>query len=202
LATVNLLSAHIAGDIGGNGISRLAFTNSSATLATVSDANAAGLAAHGLFDAIKSLVPIDVGWTIDPVVQSLEATTGGLQGDVAMTSIPLTVQGTGTGVYAAGVGARGNWHTGTIKGRRFVRGATFLVPLIGSAFGTNGQIDGSHLPTIITACGTYLTTMISAAVPPQVWHRPSPANPSGGIAAPIVAVSAPFTAASLRSRRV
>lgn len=201
MATVNIVQANVDGDIGGLGVSRFAFCNASAVPATVSDAAAAVNAVQNMVAAIKSLVPIDVGWTVNPLVQCWEAATGGLQQETASGVATAVEQGTATGSYTAGVGARVFWHTVTIVNRRLVRGAWFCVPLIGSAFGSNGQLDGSKVPTITAAVQGYVNALVSAALVPVVWHRPTKLNPSGGLAAPIVTANVPFNAASLRSRR-
>lgn len=201
MATVNLFSITIAGDVGGNGVARLAFTNSSATPCLPAEVNTAVTSATSMLNAVKSIFPIDIGWQPQILVQCVEAATGGLQGETTGTVGSSTVQGTATGNYVAGVGARGYWHTNTIVNRRFVRGATFFCPLIGSAFGTNGELSGTYQPQIIAAMTAWTSGLITGGLTPVVWHRPTKLNPSGGLAAPITASSCSYTAASLRSRR-
>jgi len=201
VATVNILTTHIAGDIGGAGICRLHFTNGGATIATSSDANTAAASMFDMWNGAKALFPNNINFTCDPIVQAVEESTGGLQAEVAITTVPGQIFGTTSFDYAAGVGARGYWHTNTVKGRRLVRGATFFVPLTASAFTSGGQVAGGTITTLIAAMGDYAGALVSGSLQGVIWSRPTPANPSGGLAAPIAAWSVSTVPAGLRTRR-
>lgn len=100
-----------------------------------------------------------------------------------------TVTGTWTGVaqapsqssvgggFAAGVGMRIRWYSDVVMNGHKVRGSTFLAPLAGSAYQTDGTIADATINAMATAINTFLT---SCAGDFGVWTRPRVAGGGGG----------------------
>jgi hypothetical protein len=103
----------------------------------------------------------------------------------------------GANRYAAGpAGACLSWSTNTINWSRRVRGRTFLVPVGGSAIGTDGTLDTGGLNGMVTHGGILIAQTTSVF---GIWSRPR--NKLGGKFAPATAVHVKDQAAVLRSRR-
>ena len=101
------------------------------------------------------------GGTIDPTDGHL---TGGWVGDA---QAPMT--GSGSGTYAAGVGACVRWETGEVVDGHHVRGHTYLIPMMSGYFDTNGSMsDDAH--TLIQ--GSVNSFQSNYADELCVWHRP------------------------------
>lgn len=147
------------------------------------------------FNSVKTLFPSGLQWSVPPAGDTLDDSTGALNGTWTGVGAGV-VSASATGPYAAGTGAWIRWLTGTITGRRRLQGRTFMAPLT-SAVG----VDSSG--TIATAA---LTTLGSAAANLAatgklvIWHRPD-SNGVGGSSALILAATVPDQVTSLRSRR-
>lgn len=118
----------------------------------------------------KTLIPTDVifafptsGLMIDDATGDVSGTwTGGAGG---------TVVGTAGGAYAWGVGAQVRWNTAGIVNNRAVRGRTFLVPLVGTVFTSDGGLDSTIAAGINASNATLITATSSNMC---VWSRPAP----------------------------
>lgn len=124
------------------------------------------------FTAIKALVPSAMSWNIPNSGDTIDMATGELVGGW-LGSGGGTVTGTGgSGTYAAGVGARIQWNTlGIVDGRR-VRGATFIAPILGSNFDSQGTIASASLTTLQTAA----SALAASGVAWGIWSRPTPSR--------------------------
>jgi hypothetical protein len=191
----------VAGDIGGVGISTLRFTRQDAAAITGADCNAAAAAAHNLFNAAVGSLPLDVTWSCNTQVDIYDSVTGAVQGPLTVNTVPSPVVGTVSGTYAAGSGARVNWKTSTLQGRRLLRGATYLVPLAGPGFTSNGSVSSGIITALNGGAGAYLTAMTSAQLYPVIWHRPLKGQHAGGVTGIVYAAVTSATPAGLRSRR-
>lgn len=162
--------------------------------ASVGNMNADGVKAF--FDAIKSKFVGGVTWTIPNNGDIIDSATGQLSG-VWAGGTGGTVSGSaGAADYANGVGARIAWKTADVRNGRRVRGQTFLVPLIGAAFKSNGLID----PLTVTAFQSAADALISSqAGALAVWHRPKAGV--AGSAAKVTAATVTNQVSWLRSRR-
>lgn len=154
-------------------------------------------ALYGFFDAIKARLPSSVECTIPNEGDLIESTTGRLSG-AWVTSGGGQVNGTGVGSFARGTGARVVWNTGSVFGGRRVRGSTFLVPLVGSAFDSRGLLT----PTVRTSFAQAADALLASTWGPNmvVFHRPR--NFAGGNVALVTSATVPEAATQLRSRRV
>lgn len=84
-----------------------------------------------------------------------------------------TVATTGAGVFSQGVGVRASWLTSGIRNGRRVRGSTFIVPIIGAAYATDGTPAGASMTAFNNAAQALVT---AAASHMRVYSRPSAAG--------------------------
>lgn len=194
------VSVHVIGDIGGVGISRFRFIRNDAGVLTVADCNAAGAAVRSMYNSSNNF-PTGVQVQVQATVEQFDIGTGLVQPSLVMSSIPAAVVGSVAGNYGAGVGARINWKTATVVGRRMLRGATFMVPYGNTAFSGNGAVNGTAVGVVTSAAQAYIAAMATANLVPVIWHRPTAESPSGGVVGPVTGAACPTTPAGLRSRR-
>ena len=188
-----------SGWIGAPGLSQMYFTGATAGTVSLSDCNAAAAAVRAFYQNLTAYYPS--AWTaqVQAVVQIIEATTGALIREQAITPVAVC---SGTGLAGFGPTATGplaSWHTSAVFGRKLLRGRTFLGPMGPAAYNTSGQITGTYV-TGIQASGAALVS--TAAANMVVWHRPHPLSTSanGGYGA-MVACTVSSLEATLRSRR-
>lgn len=149
------------------------------------------------FDAVKALLPSGLTVQVPVSGDTLNDNTGGIVGSWSATTPPLVVTGTGAGAYAGNAGAVIHWLTLAVVNGRRLRGRTFLVPLISTAYDTAGSLSTAALSTLSTAAGNLNITSGADLV---VWHRP--VNGAGGSSEIFNSVRVPDLAVSLRSRRI
>lgn len=192
---------HVQGDIGGVGVSRLRFVRQDSAAILGADCNAAAAATHGLFAAAGAYTPNVVSWACQPQVDIYDSASGIVAGPLVVTSLPSPVTGTGGANFAAGTGARLNWKTSTLSGRRLLKGALYLVPFATTAMTTSGGISSAMQTAMNNAANAYLIAMEAALLYPVVWHRPAKGASSGGLTGGIYAGILSATPSSLRTRR-
>jgi hypothetical protein len=134
----------------------------------------------------------------------VEDVSGQLAGTWSVGTTPATVTGTGAGVYAGNAGAVVHWLTTTVALKRRLRGRTFLVPLVSSAYDASGSLSTAALGSLQNNAAAMVTTMAGNMV---VWHRPVIQKGTGAILRPgssgdVTAARVPDLAVSLRSRRI
>lgn len=201
MVMVGEVQVQVVGDIGGQGIARMRFTRQDTATITPADANAAGAAVHGFWNGASLYMASDIELIIQPNVETFDSASGLVSTPVHMGTAPGIVTGSVGGNYAAGVGARVNWKTGTIAGRRLIRGATYVVPCAGTGFSAGGQVSSANQNQLIGVCSSYLAAMATASLNPVIWHRPAKGATSGGLVGVITGYAVPTTPAGLRSRR-
>lgn len=154
--------------------------------------------AYLFFDALRPQLPAEVRIQVEAEVDVIEDTTGDLVRSYAGTT-PLLVGGSGAGSYSAAVGAVVNWRTGGVRNGRRVRGRSFLVPLAGGAFGTNGAL----VPSVQALIQTAASALANPSGSPDlcVYARPSSAGATDGSAFVVTSATVPSLGAVLRSRR-
>lgn len=200
-ASVAEVRALIAGDVGGQGISRFRFIRNDAGIITVADCNAAGAAVQGLYNGMKVWLPASITVTVQPLVELFDPGSALIQGGLTMTSVPGGVTGQASGGYSAGVGCRINWKTNQISGRRMLKGSTYMVPLGGNAYISNGSLNAGPVNQATTSGNAYIAAMTAANLVPVIWHRPHKGFTTGGLTGVVNALQVPTTPAGLRSRR-
>jgi hypothetical protein len=160
------------------------------------DSSAAVAALTTFFNAIKGSVPASLSWQIPSGGDTLDETDGTLFGSWTGASGTVISSTGGAGTYAAGVGFRVKWLTNGIAAHKRVTGSTFIVPLLGSLYDSNGTIAAAQ----VTAGQTAANALVAAGVM-KIWHRGSVANPTG-VAHLMQGAVLPDKVATLRSRRV
>lgn len=149
------------------------------------------------FNSLVGLFPTGLTFSVAGVGDTIDDTTGLLNGSWAATSTPAIVTGTSGLSYAGNAGSIVHWLTAGVANGHRVRGRTFLVPLTNVAFDTAGSIATASLTTIRNAASTMLASMAGDL---RIWHRPSPAGAGSSFVA--LSSTVPDLAISLRSRRV
>jgi hypothetical protein len=165
------------------------------------------------FNSLAGLIPSNLTIQVPGSGDYIDEGAGGIGGSWSVGTTPTVVSGSGTGAYAGHAGAVIHWlTTGIVAGRR-VRGRSFLVPLVSSAFESNGSLTSTAINTISTA-GTTLLTAVGADM--SVWSRPvvahteydkltgTPTSIAGrsGTGHAVTGIRVPDLSISLRSRRV
>lgn len=159
---------------------------------------------RAFFFSLAGLLPSGLSITVPNSGDQINWLDGKITGSWSVPSAPLAVAGTGTGNYAGNAGAVIHWLTDDVVNGHRVRGRTFLVPLVSTAFDTAGSLSPTALNTISSAGNTLRTV---ADGPPAVWSRPftdkTGAKPHrDGSAHPVTSVRVPDLAVSQRSRRI
>lgn len=125
----------------------------------------------------------------------IDVDTGALSGTWT-DGIVSSVNTSGAGAYAGGVGARIKWSTSGVRNGRRVRGSTFLVPLLASSYATDGTIDAAVLGSIQGFVNT-LSTSLSPDL--RIYSRPS--GGQAGQASTVTGATVPDQVSWLRTRR-
>lgn len=148
------------------------------------------------FLEIQQLVPSDINIVPSSEVAIMDSDTGEIQGTVTRDEVQVG-NPQGSGGYSAVSGAVVNWNTNDYRFGRRIRGRTFLVPLVASAYQDDGTITTSALGSL----RAFGAEMVGDAGGPEfgVWSRPR--DGAGGVFATVVAATVPDMAAVLRSRR-
>lgn len=181
------ITAIWTGATGLPGYTRLKFQGDLDSAAALACANRV----RTFFDSIKAFLPsaISINFAEAAQVYDLDQT---LTAEVGFTP-PALVLGGGAGSFSSPTGMVVNWLTSLIFQGHKVRGRSFLVPLAGTAY----QSDGSLATATITAVQGAATALIAGT--------PSLVVASGGngsfAVSPVNAMSVPDRAAVLRSRR-
>lgn len=149
------------------------------------------------FNALITLIPSGITLSVPGVGDDIDDSDGLINGAWNATAAPAIVTGTASGVYAGNAGAIVHWLTAGVANGHRVRGRTFLVPLISTAFDSGGSISTTALTTLRNAATTMISSMAGSL---RVWHRPSPAG--AGSSHVVLTSSVPDLAITLRSRRV
>lgn len=199
---VGEVAFHVQGDIGGTGVSRFRFTRQDAVSISGADCNVVAAAARAMLFALAAYIPTGITWTAVPQVNIYDSATGLVQGPLVISSLPATVTGSAGVAFGAGLGARINWKTSALSGRRLLKGATFVVPLGPGAYSSSGAVTSTVVAAANTAAATYLNALTSATLYPVIWHRPAKGAHTGGVTGIVFAGITSAVPAGLRSRRV
>ena len=152
---------------------------------------------RAFFNALAALLPSGLTITVPPSGDNIDDATGQIVGAWSVTTPPAVVTGTGAGNYAGNAGACVHWTTGSVLLGRRVKGTTFLVPLVSTAFATDGSIGAATLTTLQTAAAGLVTAWAGNG---KVWSRKTQFRQ--GSSYTVTGSSVPDLAISLRSRRV
>jgi hypothetical protein len=199
---IAVLAANVSGDIGGTGISRIHVVKGTGDPPSATDCSTAAAAWRTMWFTLAGFIPTDTQWTWNSSATVIDSASAGLVGFVALSSVPLPVTGSNAGAYAAGNGARIDWRTATVNGRRQMRAANFLVPLGSTGFDATGRVSSGFATNASNAGQTFLASLSSAGMNLVSYHRPAKGATVGGTFGPVTSLLIPSTPATLRSRRV
>lgn len=192
-----------SGDVGGNGISRFYFQKVGGGSITAVEATAYLGHLNNFYLAINDRLPVGMLYQTQQEVRLQDAETGALLGFVLGSTSYVPVGGTVAAFgYPGGTGARIQWVTSSVVGRRLLRGATFIVPLAAATYSTTGFINSAVSAHLQSASFAMVTACLADGLQPVVYHRPAKGATSGGFAGAITATLCGQTPASLRSRRL
>lgn len=131
----------------------------------------------GLWNAINTELPNDVTLRTDPEVAVIDEATGMTTGFITIdTPATPSTGGDSTG-YSAASGAVINWLTAGVRNGRRVRGRTFIVPLGGGAYQSDGTLTADALDALQAGAESIIGDAFDSGF--GVWSRP--ANGSGGL---------------------
>lgn len=126
------------------------------------------------FAAVQPYLPADVTVQVEPLGDSIDSSTGALVGTWTDTS-PGPRVGAASGPYSAVSGGLVQWGSSTFLSGRRLRGHTFLVPLDGNIYDTNGAITGTPLTAMATAAQALVTSIGGGF---YLWQRPRLSAPA------------------------
>jgi hypothetical protein len=94
-----------------------------------------------------------------------------------VTTPPALTTCSGPGSFSAPVGGRVTWNTQTILDRARLQGRTFIVPLTGGSFGTDGRL----LQGAVDILNSFGAAVVAGAGDDfMIWHRPLLTAVEGG----------------------
>lgn len=162
-----------------------------------SDPSAFITALQFFYSSMSLRFPPSVTITAQPAGETIEVESGAINGAWAFTP-PAAVNGTGSTSYAAGVGARVTWNTTAITRRRRVKGSTYLVPVVGTAYDTDGTLSSATVTAIQGAASTLIAADGGSM---RVYTRPQTVESNDGAAHAVTSATAIDRVSWLRSRR-
>jgi hypothetical protein len=158
------------------------------------------------YSAIKDLMPNATQFTIPNNGDQINESDGKLSGVWTGTNGgPVTSIASASLNYAGSAGSMVKWNSGGIVSGHRVVGRTFLVPMVSSAFFTDGSLQTSTITQIQNAAQALLTAYTDAV---KVWARPFTPKPGAagtarvGSLHTVTSASVPDLAVVLRSRRI
>lgn len=184
MTTLNRYRVIWSGGPGGQGVST--FFSETSAITALADIRAFFSSAAGLFSTALTFSFPNSG-------DQIESTTGTLTGAWTQAAAATVTGADGGAPYAAGIGMRIRWGTGTIVGGRRLVGTTFLTSLTTDAYASDGTLDNGFL----TSVQGYADALV-ATDSLVIWSRPR--NGVSGYGSVESAVL-PDRVTSLRSRR-
>jgi hypothetical protein len=147
------------------------------------------------FAAVTGHLPSIVSIAFPVAGDVLDETTGLVLGGWSATPVsPVT--GVGATNFSATSGAVITWRTLTIVNGKRIRGRTFLVPLLASAYAPDGTLDTNFRGNVLAAGAALIAQSVTTF---GIYHRP--VSGAGGKIAQIAAATMTDRAMVLRSRR-
>lgn len=157
------------------------------------------------FTAIKDLFPLNLTFTVPSTGDAIDTATNQIQGAWTGSGGGSIASVTAAGPYSGASGALCRWTTGAVLNGRRLTGRTYLVPLAGTHYFTDGSLVGSAITTIQNAGNALiaaLTPSLTVYGPPRDAGTNGPADPGkAAISSPAVACLVPDLAVVMRSRR-
>ena len=154
------------------------------------------VALKAFFTSAASMFPTALTWQFPSDGDEIDDSDGELQAGWNGGAGGTVTGSGGAGTYAAGCGFRVTWGTNTIVDGRRLKGSTFMVPILSTAYDTSGTIQNASVATMLTAANTLVTNGTTV-----IWHRPDK-GAANGSSATVLSAAVPDKVATLRSRRV
>lgn len=151
--------------------------------------------ASGMF-ILRPALPASVQIAVESEVTRLDSDTGEILGFHAIDELD-DYSGQGTEGYSAASGGVINWRTDDVRFGRRIRGRTFIVPLSGESYESDGSLTSSALGTLRNFADEIVGGDIDSEF--GVWSRPRAGT--GGVFATATGYHVPDMSAVLRSRR-
>lgn len=161
------------GTYGHEGISRFAFVDSAGGVPTNVQRDGVLTAINTMINTNAGGIPADVSWVMDTIVESYDGVLGTITGELPAAGAISPESGTNGSAYANGVGLTIKWKTGGMFNGRRIQGRTFIVPMAGQQFQTDGSLDAGVAASWQTAANAYIAAMGPLNVTPLVWGRPA-----------------------------
>lgn len=170
-------------------------------------ANSVANRVETFLNAIKVRIPNHVSMAIQSDVEDVNPIDGKMTQIYSIASKPAILGTAVTQSYSAASGIVINWRTAAVKNGRRVGGRTFLVPVAGGAYQSDGTITPGDLTETQNAASALLTHVDPERL--AVWSRPVTKDKAGnllptpiaGTAHQVTVATVPDLAAVLRSRR-
>lgn len=182
------------GFTGAPGYTNLHF--SAPTAHTQAGAQAAYDAAHAFGGNIASAIPQGVSIVTEGGVEVVEQTTNELV-TVYSATTKANAGGIQTAGYSSATGACITWETGEVKNGRRVRGRTFIVPLSGAMYQTDGTLTSACITDLVEAA----TVLAGGGFNFGILSRPSALGAADGSFHTVSSGRVADKTAILRSRR-
>lgn len=187
------VSVRWTGFVGAPGYSNFYFAGGGGL---ISDAQQVTDRVHTALGSLTGGLPSSVTLNIDPEVEVIDSDTGVIQG-YQQVDPDNAISGTGTGGYSGPSGGVVNWRTDDLRNGRRIRGRTFIVPMDGDSYESDGTLSTAALTQLNNFASVLRTGDFDSEL--GVWSRP--VGGSGGVFATVTGHSVPDMAAVLRSRR-
>lgn len=136
----------------------------------------------------QTICPSGLVFTFPSGGEILSDTTG-IVSSAWSASAPATITCTGAGNYSGRTGMVMGWTTSLVIGRHLLKGRTFFVPIVDTAYSPDGTIANGS----VTSAQTAANTLVGASSTLKIWHRPSSLGAADGD-------SALVTSAKIRDR--
>lgn len=199
---IGLVRIDWSGGPGGSGVTTLC-VNAGAAAGTMTPADAQVVvnAVDTWLGTWAPAMPTAYTGTVRPTIDIHDQVTGTLTAAVTAPTPKAGRAGTMSAVWAAGVGARVIWDTGTIVNGRRVKGSTYLVPLTSFEFEADGTIKNASITAWNTSSATLISTLKTPGWPLCVWSRPDDAKGRPGVAPEVTSARVADKTSWLRTRR-
>lgn len=155
---------------GGVGVSTQYYDETGATPASRA---ALMTAVRAFFVGLQGAVANSTVWSWESELAVVDESTGDITGYYAITP-PASANAVGSGNYAAAAGAAITWQSNRVLRGRRMRGRTFIVPLAGGAYDSNGTLGSGTITALQNAGNTLITAANAAGHALVVWSRPDP----------------------------
>lgn len=157
------------------------------------------------FTAIKDLFPLNLTFQVPSTGDAIDSATNKIVGGWAGSGGGSASSVHTSNSYSGTSGALVHWSTGAVLNGRRLAGRTYLVPIAGDQYFTDGSLTGTCQTTIQNAANAMITALTPAL---QVYGPPRDAGTNGpgdpgkaSIISPAIAGTVPDLAVVMRSRR-